>query len=106
MSEARFPRKSGSDTREFKKNRHFLSVLCDLCGETGLGKWQVRGSCPYLGHNGRKQQQRRGFMVNQSLRSRLMFMAILPALLAALVLGGYSLVNRLVDVRDTNARSW
>ena len=43
-------------------------------------------------------------MVNQSLRSRLMFMAILPALLAALVLGGYSLVNRLVDVRDTNAQ--
>ena len=43
-------------------------------------------------------------MVNQSLRSRLMFMAILPALLAALVVGGYSLVNRLVDVRDTNAQ--
>ena len=43
-------------------------------------------------------------MVNQSLRSRLMFMAILPALMAALVVGGYSLVNRLVDVRDTNAQ--
>jgi len=43
-------------------------------------------------------------MVNQSLRSRLMFMTILPALMAALVVGGYSLVSRLVDVRDTNAQ--
>lgn len=58
----------------------------------------------FFRHNGRKQQQERGFMVNQSLRSRLMFMAILPALMAALVVGGYSLVNRLVDVRDTNAQ--
>ena len=43
-------------------------------------------------------------MVNQSLRSRLMFMAALPALLAALVIGGYSMVNRIVDVRETNAQ--
>ena len=43
-------------------------------------------------------------MVNQSLHSRLMFMAILPALMAAVVVGGYSLVNRLMDVRDTNAQ--
>ncbi len=33
-----------------------------------------------------------------------MFMTILPALMAALVVGGYSLVSRLVDVRDTNAQ--
>ncbi|MCG8391693.1 MAG: ATP-binding protein [Pseudomonadales bacterium] len=43
-------------------------------------------------------------MVNQSLRSRLMVMAILPALLAALVVGGYALVHRLMDVRDTIAQ--
>ncbi|MED5388420.1 MAG: ATP-binding protein [Pseudomonadota bacterium] len=43
-------------------------------------------------------------MVNQSLRSRLMFMAILPALLAALVVGGYSLVKHLIDVQETNAQ--
>ena len=34
-------------------------------------------------HNG-ENNSNRGFMVNQSLRSRLMFMAALPALLAAL----------------------
>ena len=33
-----------------------------------------------------------------------MFMTILPALMAALVVGGYSLVSRLADVRDTNAQ--
>ena len=54
-------------------------------------------------HNGANNSNR-GFMVNQSLRSRLMFMAALPALLAALVIGGYSMVNRLVDVRETNAQ--
>ena len=36
-------------------------------------------------HNG-ENNSNRGFMVNQSLRSRLMFMAALPALLAALVM--------------------
>ena len=51
-----------------------------------------------------KNNSNRGFMVNQSLRSRLMFMAALPALLAALVIGGYSMVNRIVDVRETNAQ--
>ena len=54
-------------------------------------------------HNG-ENNSNRGFMVNQSLRSRLMFMAALPALLAALVIGGYSMVNRIVDVRETNAQ--
>ena len=56
-------------------------------------------------HNG-ENNSNRGFMVNQSLRSRLMFMAALPALLAALVIGGYSMVNRIVDVRETNAVSY
>lgn len=54
-------------------------------------------------HNG-ENNSNRGSMVNQSLRSRLMFMATLPALLAALVIGGYSTVNRIIDVRDTNAQ--
>ena len=36
-------------------------------------------------HNG-ENNSNRGFMVNQSLRSRLMFMAALPARLAALVM--------------------
>ncbi|MGK0393822.1 MAG: two-component system sensor histidine kinase BarA [Alcanivorax borkumensis] len=54
-------------------------------------------------HNGANNSNRE-FMVNQSLRSRLMLMAAMPALLAALIIGGYSMVNRIIDVRDTNAQ--
>ena len=43
-------------------------------------------------------------MSTPSLRSRLMYMAILPSLLAALVVGGYALVNHVLELRDTNAQ--
>ena len=42
-------------------------------------------------------------MANRSLHSRLMVMAVLPAMLAALLVGGYSLVSHLLNVQDSNA---
>ncbi|MGB1466443.1 MAG: histidine kinase dimerization/phospho-acceptor domain-containing protein, partial [Alcanivorax nanhaiticus] len=42
-------------------------------------------------------------MANRSLHSRLMLMAILPAVLAALVVGGYALISHLLNVQDSNA---
>ena len=42
-------------------------------------------------------------MANRSLHSRLMLMAILPAALAALVVGGYALISHLLNVQDSNA---
>ena len=55
MSEARFPRKSGSDTDESNNNRRFLRVLCGLSGETGFGKMAgfvaVTGISGIMGEN-------------------------------------------------------
>jgi len=42
-------------------------------------------------------------MANRSLHSRLMVMAVLPAMLAALLVGGYALVSHLLNVQDSNA---
>ena len=43
-------------------------------------------------------------MANRSLHSRLMIMAVMPAILAALLVGGYSLFSHLLNVQDSNAR--
>ncbi|MCK0153927.1 ATP-binding protein [Alcanivorax sp. S6407] len=42
-------------------------------------------------------------MANRSLQSRLMVMAVLPAMLAALLVGGYALVSHLLNVQESNA---
>ena len=42
-------------------------------------------------------------MANRSLHSRLMVMAVLPAMLAALLVGGYALTSHLLNVQDSNA---
>jgi len=43
-------------------------------------------------------------MSTPSLRSRLMYMAMLPSMLAALLVGGYALVDHIMELRDTNAQ--
>ncbi|MZR62190.1 response regulator [Alcanivorax sp. DP30] len=43
-------------------------------------------------------------MAKQSLHSRLMIMAVMPAMLAALLVGGYALISHLVNVQDSNVR--
>ncbi|WP_290522505.1 response regulator [Alcanivorax sp.] len=42
-------------------------------------------------------------MANRSLHSRLMVMAVLPAMLAALLVGGYALISHLLNVQESNA---
>ncbi|MDX1803109.1 MAG: response regulator [Alcanivorax sp.] len=43
-------------------------------------------------------------MTSTRLRTRLMMMTALPALLAALVIGGFATVSRILEVRDTTAQ--
>jgi two-component system sensor histidine kinase BarA len=45
----------------------------------------------------------RGTMARSSLRTRIMAMTALPAFLAAMIVGGYTLANRILDVRENNA---
>ena len=42
-------------------------------------------------------------MAHSSLRTRILVMTALPAFLAALVIGGYTLVHRMVEVRADTA---
>ena len=42
-------------------------------------------------------------MAHSSLRTRILVMTALPAFLAALVIGGYTLVHRMMEVRADTA---
>jgi two-component system sensor histidine kinase BarA len=42
-------------------------------------------------------------MAHSSLRTRILMMTALPAFLAALVIGGYTLVHRVLEVRADTA---